>query len=69
MPDEKGKEFFRVRRLLEIFEYGQTPVILHFSAENRTVKLSGGIRLNRTMFDLLGEILGADNVKTAYRKK
>ena len=69
MPDEKGKEFFRVRRLLEIFEYGQTPVILHFSAENRTVKLSGGIRLNRTMFDLLGEILGADNVMTAYRKK
>ena len=68
LSDENCAEFLRVRRLLEIFEYGKTPVILHFSSEGKTVKLSGGILLNRTMIDLLYEILGKDNVKLAYRR-
>ena len=65
---ESCPEFLRVRRLLEIFEYGTTPVFLHFAAENKTVKLSRGIFLNPTMLALLSDILGKDNVKTAYRK-
>ena len=68
LSEQNCPEFLRVRRLLEIFEYGTTPVFLHFAAENKTVKLSRGVFLNPAMFELLCDILGEDNVKTAYRK-
>lgn len=68
LENEENAAFMRVRRLLEIFEYGTTPVFLHFSESGKTLRLSGkGVALTPTMMALLAEILGAENVKTAYR--
>lgn len=68
LPSENSEEFERVKNLLEIFSYGAVPVFLHFAAENKTVRLSGGnIKLCRSQIELLCEILGEENVKSAYR--
>ncbi len=68
IPSEKSEEFFRVKRLLEIFSYGKTPVFLHFADSAKTVRLSGfDLKLNETVLALLKEILGEENVKFAYR--
>ena len=69
LPGADSPAFARVRRLLEIFAYGRTPVFLHFADSGKTVRLAGGdLYLNRTALDLLAEILGEDCVKTAYRQ-
>ncbi len=69
LADDRGALFDRVRHLLEIFEYGKTPVFLHLVESEKTLRLSGGgVYLNRTLLSLLTEILGEENVKTAYRK-
>lgn len=68
LADDRGALFDRVRHLLEIFEYGKTPVFVHLFESGKTLRLSGkGIFLNRTLLALLTEILGEENVKTAYR--
>ena len=69
LPSESHPSFVRVRNLLEIFAYGQTPVFLHFADSEKTVRLTGGdLHLGVVVLELLADILGADCVKTAYRK-
>lgn len=69
LESQSVPEFERVKRLLEIFSYGKSPVFLHFTDTSKTVRLSDGdLALNGTLMDLLCEILSEENVKTAYRK-
>ena len=69
LASESASEFDRIKKLLEIFSYGKTPAFIHFADTAKTVRMSGAlIALNDTLISLLEDILGKDNVKTAYRK-
>ena len=69
VPSEDSTEFTRVKAILEIFNYGNMPVYIHFADAKKTLRLSGGdLKINSTEMALFEDILGKDNVKTAYRK-
>ncbi len=69
VPTESSEEFTRVKAALEIFNYGSVPVFIHFAHSKKTVRLSGGdLKINSTVVSAFKDILGEENVKTAYRK-
>ena len=69
IPSVDCEEFDRVKNLLEIFSFGNTPVFLHFADTAKTVRLTeNNMKLTDNLILVLEDILGKDCVKTAYRK-
>lgn len=62
LADENDPRFARVRALLSIFAVGEIPVFIYFESEKKLVRASETIELNETMYALLCEILGKENV-------
>ena len=62
LADENDPRFARVRALLSIFAVGEIPVFIYFEGEKKLVRASETVELNETMYALLCEILGKENV-------
>ncbi len=61
---KETEELERVKNLLDIFsgEAQKTPVFLYFEDEKKLVRRGGNIELSETVYKLLSEILGKENV-------
>jgi DNA polymerase-3 subunit alpha len=68
VPNENCNEFERVKALLSIFDYGRTPAFVNFSETGKTLKFSKGVAYSDELHMALSNILGDENVKTAYKK-
>ena len=68
IPSESHPFFGRIKDLTDIFAGGETPVFLYFDDTKNLVRSSGGISMNATVYKLLSEMLGKENVVIKAKK-
>ena len=68
IPSESHPDFTRIKDLIDIFAGGATPLFLYFDDKKTLVRTSTGIDMNPTVYKLLCEILGKENVAVKARK-
>ncbi len=69
LASQQDERFARIKDLLTIFSGGNTPVFVYFEDKGALTRASGmGVALNETMYLLLRDILGKENVAVRKRK-
>ncbi len=68
IPSDEHPFFERIKAIMDIFSGGETPVFLYFDDKKNLVRSASGISMNATVYKLLSEMLGKENVVIKAKK-
>ena len=69
VPSENSREFERVKSILEIYNYGNSPVYVYFDDTKKLTHAVGiDVEITKTMLLTLSTVISEDCVKTKYKE-